>query len=74
MSETSVAAHRTHIQVNGRQPEVVDNIVDENMIAILALAAKDKGGPELECQIALWPAADSSFTAKYADGYLWLQA
>jgi len=43
------------------------------MVATLVLVAKDKGGPELECQILLWPAADSSFTAKsyqeYADCY-----
>lgn len=67
--------HRIDIQEKGRQPAVLKNNVDESMIATLALVAK--GGPELECQIILWPAADLSFRAKfyeeYSDGFIWLQ-
>jgi acetyl esterase len=78
MSETLITVHRTGIPVNGRRPEILGNDIDENMIATLALVAKHNGGPDLECQIILWSATDSSFTAKsyqeYADGYLWLQA
>jgi hypothetical protein len=77
MSKTLITGHRTDNQAIGRQSAILSNIVDENMIATLALVAKDKGGPELECQIILWSVADLSFRVKfyqeYSDGYFWLQ-
>ena len=43
------------------------------MTAVVALMAKDKGGPKLKCQIMLWPVTDANFETEsyheYADGY-----
>ena len=75
MSETLIMVHSTDIQEMGLQPAVLNNNVDEDLIATLALVAN--GGPELEYQIILWPAADLSFRAKfyqeYSYGFIWLQ-
>ena len=43
------------------------------MTAVVALMAKDKGGPEIKCQIMFWPVTDANFDTpsyqEYADGY-----
>jgi len=46
------------------------------MTAILALMAKDSGGPELEFQLMPWSAMGANFATtwyqEYADGYFWV--
>ena len=68
-----VAAHGEEIQVHGSRLAIVGNSVGGNMTAAVALMAKDKGGPELKCQIMLWPVTDANFETEsyqeYADGY-----
>ena len=43
------------------------------MTAVVALMAKDKGGPEIKCQIMFWPVTDANFDTpsyqEYPDGY-----
>ena len=68
-----VAAHGDEIKVDGKRLAIVGNSVGGNMTAAVALMAKDKGGPELKCQIMLWPVTDANFETEsyheYADGY-----
>lgn len=68
-----VAAHGDEIKVDGRKLAVVGNSVGGNMTAAVALMALRKGGPELKCQVMLWPVTDANFDTasylEYADGY-----
>jgi acetyl esterase len=68
-----VAAHGDEIRVDGARLAIVGNSVGGNMTAAVALMAKNKGGPELKCQIMLWPVTDASFDTEsyheYAEGY-----
>ncbi|MEA3207482.1 MAG: hypothetical protein QOE70_539 [Chthoniobacter sp.] len=68
-----VAAHGDEIRVDGRRLAIVGNSVGGNMTASVALMAQHKGGPELKCQVMLWPVTDANFDTEsyleYADGY-----
>jgi len=68
-----VAAHGDEIRVDGKRLAIVGNSVGGNMTAAVALMALHKGGPELKCQIMLWPVTDANFETEsyheYADGY-----
>src|SRR5215813_5401408 len=68
-----VAARGNEINVDGKRLAIVGNSVGGNMTAAVALMAKDKAGPELKCQIMLWPVTDANFETEsyheYADGY-----
>jgi acetyl esterase len=68
-----VAAHGNEIRVDGKRLAIVGNSVGGNMTAAVALMAKHKGGPELRCQVMLWPVTDANFETEsyheYADGY-----
>jgi len=68
-----VAAHGNEIRVDGKRLAIVGNSVGGNMTAAVALMAQHKGGPELKCQIMLWPVTDANFETEsyheYADGY-----
>ncbi|MFL9925807.1 alpha/beta hydrolase [Herbaspirillum lusitanum] len=68
-----VAEHGKEINVDGKRLAVAGNSVGGNMAAVVALMAKDKGGPALRSEVLLWPVTDASFdTASYgqfADGY-----
>ena len=68
-----VAGHGNEISVDGKRLAIVGNSVGGNMTAAVALMAKHKGGPELKCQILLWPVTDANFETEsyheYADGY-----
>src|SRR5262245_26926600 len=68
-----VAAHGEEIKVDGKRLAIVGNSVGGNMTAAVALMAKHKGGPELRCQVMLWPVTDANFDTEsyheYADGY-----
>src|SRR4030095_1983608 len=56
-----VAAHGDEIKVDGKRLAIVGNSVGGNMTATVALMAKHKGGPELRCQVMLWPVTDANF-------------
>jgi acetyl esterase/lipase len=68
-----VAGHGAEINVDGKRLAIVGNSVGGNMTAAVALMAKDKGTPELKCQIMFWPVTDANFETEsyreYADGY-----
>ncbi|MEA3205532.1 MAG: hypothetical protein QOG92_1197 [Verrucomicrobiota bacterium] len=68
-----VAAHGSEINVDSKRLALVGNSVGGNMTAVVALMAKDKGGPEIKCQIMFWPVTDANFDTpsyqEYADGY-----
>ena len=56
-----VAANGDEIKVDGKRLAIAGNSVGGNMTAAVALMAKDKGGPELKCQVMLWPVTDANF-------------
>lgn len=56
-----VAAHGEEIGVDGSRLAVVGNSVGGNMAAVVALMAKDKGGPAIRFQGLLWPVTDHNF-------------
>src|SRR5471030_144115 len=61
-----VAAHGKEIHVDGQRLAVAGNSVGGNMAAVVALMAKDKGGPALRFEALLWPVTDANFeTASY---------
>lgn len=63
-----VAAHGAEIGVDGRRLALVGNSVGGNMAAVVALLAKDRGGPEIRFQALLWPVTDADFdTGSYRD-------
>jgi len=61
-----VAAHGNEIGVDGGRLAVAGNSVGGNMAAVVALMAKDRGRPNIRCQILLWPVTNAAFdTASY---------
>jgi acetyl esterase/lipase len=60
------------INVDGQRLALVGNSVGGNMTAVVALIAKDKGGPEIKLQVLMWPVTDANFDTasyqQYADG------
>ena len=68
-----VAEHGKEIKVDGKRLAVAGNSGGGNMAAVVALMAKDKGGPALRSEVLLWPVTDANFeTASYnqfANGY-----
>ena len=68
-----VAENGDKINVDGKTLAVVGNSVGGNMTAVVALMAKDKGGPALKNQILFWPVTNADFETEsyneYTDGY-----
>ena len=63
-----VAAHGAEIGVDGTRMAVAGNSVGGNMATVVALMAKDRGGPAIRFQLLLYPATDASVgTASYSD-------
>ena len=61
-----VADHGSEIGVDGRRLAVAGNSVGGNMAAVVALMAKDRGRPNIRCQVLLWPVTNAAFdTASY---------
>jgi acetyl esterase/lipase len=61
-----VATHGNEIGVDGGRLAVAGNSVGGNMAAVVALMAKDRGRPNLRCQVLLWPVTNAAFdTASY---------
>lgn len=67
-----VAESGREINVDGRRLAVVGNSVGGNMAAVVALMAKDRGGPEIRFQGLMWPVTDANFDTgshhEYAEG------
>jgi acetyl esterase/lipase len=61
-----VATHGNEIGVDGGRLAAAGNSVGGNMAAVVALMAKDRGRPNIRCQVLLWPVTDAAFdTASY---------
>ncbi len=56
-----VAAHGAEIGVDGSRMAVAGNSVGGNMAAVVALMAKDRGGPKISFQLLFYPATDANF-------------
>jgi acetyl esterase/lipase len=56
-----VAEFGREINVDGSRLAVVGNSVGGNMAAVVALMAKNKGGPEIRFQALMWPVTDAYF-------------
>ena len=68
-----VAEHGKDIKVDGKRLAVAGNSVGGNMAAVVALMAKEKGGPALRSEVLLWPVTDANFETgsynQFANGY-----
>jgi acetyl esterase len=68
-----VAAHGAEIRVDASRLAIFGNSVGGNMSAAVALKALHEAGPELKCQILLWPVTDANFDTgsyhEFAEGY-----
>jgi len=63
-----VAVHGNEIGVDGSRMAVAGNSVGGNMATVLAMMAKDRGGPKIRLQVLFWPATDTNFkTQSYQD-------
>jgi acetyl esterase len=56
-----VAAHGVEIGVDGRRMAVAGNSVGGDMSTVVAMMARDRGGPEISYQALFWPATDTNF-------------
>lgn len=56
-----VSEHGNEINVDGSRLAVAGNSVGGNMATVVALMAKQKGGPKLRAEVLLWPVTDAKF-------------
>ncbi|XZF12424.1 alpha/beta hydrolase [Chitinophagaceae bacterium MMS25-I14] len=67
-----IAEHGKEVQIDGSKLAVAGNSIGGNMATVVALMAKDKGGPQLKLQVLISPVTDASFETesynKFADG------
>jgi len=54
-----VAAHGSEIGVDGSRIAVAGNSVGGNMTAVVAMLAKERGGPSIKLQVLFYPATDA---------------
>lgn len=68
-----VAENSAEIGVDGSRLAVVGNSVGGNQAAVVALMAKDKGGPRIRLQVLMWPVTDANFDTEsyheFAEGH-----
>ncbi|OCA52946.1 alpha/beta hydrolase [Photorhabdus namnaonensis] len=68
-----VAANGKEIGVDGSRLGLVGNSVGGNMVASVALQAKQYGGPEIRYNVMLWPVTNADFNTvsynQYENGY-----
>ncbi|QDY43851.1 alpha/beta hydrolase [Candidatus Pantoea soli] len=68
-----VAAHGAEIGVDGKRLALVGNSVGGNMVAAVALQAKNNHTPAIRYDVMLWPVTDASFDTpsyrQFAEGY-----
>ena len=69
-----LAAHPRALNIDADRMAVMGDSAGANLAAVIALMARDRGGPALRLQVPLFPVTDHSFeTASYtanAEGYL----
>ncbi|MGX5820618.1 alpha/beta hydrolase [Chitinophaga lutea] len=56
-----VAANGASVQIDGQRLAVCGNSVGGYTTAVVALMAKEKGGPDLRLQLLLWPVTNAGF-------------
>jgi acetyl esterase len=56
-----VASQGGEIGLDGSRMAVAGNSVGGDMAAVLAMMAKDRGGPKIAFQVLFWPATDANF-------------
>jgi len=68
-----VVAHGGEIGVEGGRLAVAGNSVGGNIAAVVALMAKDRGAPDIRCQVLLWPVTNADFDTdsydEFAEGH-----
>lgn len=64
-----VAEHGREIGVDGKRLAVAGNSVGGNMAAVVALMAKERGGPALRAQVLFWPVTHANFENASYDEY-----
>jgi len=68
-----VAEHGSEIGVDGNRLALVGNSVGGNMVAAVALQAKQLGAPKIRYNVMLWPVTDANFDDasyhQYANGH-----
>ncbi|GAB2182117.1 alpha/beta hydrolase [Denitratisoma sp. agr-D3] len=68
-----VAEHGREIGVDGKRLAVAGNSVGGNMAAVVALMAKERGGPALRAQVLFWPVTnanrENASYDEYANGH-----
>lgn len=68
-----VAEHSKELNIDANRLGVVGNSVGGNMATVVAMMAKDKGGPAIKYQILFWPVTDANFDTgsyqQFAQGY-----
>ncbi|MBC7574400.1 MAG: alpha/beta hydrolase fold domain-containing protein [Herminiimonas sp.] len=68
-----VAENGKEIRVDGARLAVAGNSVGGNMATVVALMAKEKGGPKLRAEVLFWPVTDANFETpsykQFADGH-----
>ena len=70
-----VAQHGDEINVDSSRLAIVGDSVGGNMAAVVALLAKERGGPPIRVQVLFYPVTEAGFDTpsydQFADGY-WL--
>ena len=56
-----VAEHGAEIDVDGKRLAVAGNSVGGNMATVVALMAKENGGPALRAEVLFWPVTNANF-------------
>ena len=56
-----VAEHGAEIGVDGKRLAVAGNSVGGNMATVVALMAKENGGPALRAEVLFWPVTNANF-------------
>jgi len=68
-----VAENAADIQVDGERLAVVGNSVGGNAAGVIALMAKNKGGPAIRFQVLMWPVTEANFETdsynEFAEGH-----
>lgn len=64
-----VAANGDQINVDGKKLAIIGNSVGGNMTFATSLNAKEKNGPEIKCQVLMWPVTDASTDWKSWEKY-----
>ena len=62
-------AHGAEIGIDGSRMAVAGNSVGGNMATVLALMAKDRGGPKISLEVLFYPATNTNFNTESYQKY-----